>query len=73
MENKEPTAAEIERKARELCAAMGINPDQIIGMSFMPPHPMRWMEFKQMAWAALSPIGRQARLPASHPFKAPRP
>lgn len=70
---KEPTAVELECRARELCIEGGGNPDQITGMSFMPPHVLLWMTYKQMAWASLQPRERRGSLPASHPFKAPRP
>jgi hypothetical protein len=50
---------DIERIARQLCIAAGKDPDRITALTFMPPHPREWMQFRGVAREALLVAARE--------------
>ena len=59
---------EIERIARQLCIATGKDPDRITALTFMPPHPREWMQFRDAAREALLVAAREGPLALWHPI-----
>jgi hypothetical protein len=53
MSESGPSDEEIERVARQLCIAAGKDPDRITALTFVPPHPREWMQFRDAAREAL--------------------
>ena len=50
---------DIERIARELCVAAGKEPNRITALTFVPPHPREWMQFREAAREALLVTARE--------------
>jgi hypothetical protein len=59
---------EIERIARQLCIAIGKDPDRITALTFMPPHPREWMQFRDAAREALLVAAREGPFALWHPI-----
>ncbi len=59
---------EIERIARQLCLAAGKDPDRITALTFVPPHPREWMEFRDAAREALLVAARDGPHALWHPI-----
>ena len=53
---------DIERVARELCVAAGKEPNRITALTFVPPHPREWMQFREAAREALLVAAREGPL-----------
>ena len=60
---------EIERIARQLCIAAGKDPDRITALTFVPPHPREWMEFRDAAREALLVAAREGPPAIWHPIE----
>jgi hypothetical protein len=58
---------DIERIARQLCLAAGKDPDRITALTFVPPHPREWMQFRDAAREALL-AAREGADPLWHPI-----
>ena len=54
--------------ARQLCIAAGKDPDRITALTFMPPHPREWMQFRDAAREALLLAAREEHLALWHPI-----
>lgn len=59
---------EIERIARQLCIAAGKDPDRITALTFVPPHPLEWMQFRDAAHEALLVAAREGPLALWQPI-----
>jgi hypothetical protein len=57
---------EIERIARQLCIAAGKDPDRITALTFVPPHPREWMQFRDAARDALLIAAKEGSLALWH-------
>ena len=59
---------DIERIARQLCIAAGKEPDRITALTFVPPHPWEWMQFRDAAREALLVAAREGPLALWQPI-----